>query len=184
MITKILTDFIVQPANVFQFLHTMGMDLLSGAGYILFSGAFIQASVRLVTEGDMLKCAVDEGAAAEELQKRIEPLVTMVACAMFVAGIFLAYVVELMPWLYFTMAILGWFVCVIEAIFEGVVMPLLVADPMGQHAFLGKAEVAIVLLLSLFFNTGTYHYWPYLFYIAIVCSASTSRSNLWECYGE
>lgn len=148
--TKITFDFILQPSNPFAFLHQIGMDLLRGAGILLFGSAFIKSLFADGENSEAATCIVNLGKGAESLNERVKPFIITLYLYMIVTGLFLVYVVPLMPFMYYLFAILGWIMCVVEAIFAGTVMPILLADPGGQHPFWGRAEIALMLLLNIY----------------------------------
>ena len=150
MVSKITLDFIIQPSNPFAFMHQIGMDLLQGAGILIFGNAINESIRNTMLSGEIGTCYANLVEGADSLDERVKPLVITLYLYMIVTGLFLVYVVPLMPFMYYLFAILGWIMCVVEAIFAGTVMPILLADPGGQHPFWGRAEIALMLLLNIY----------------------------------
>lgn len=160
---KLMTDFLSPTVNPFQFMFSIGQDMLSIAGIMLFGKILAQQGEELIVGSKWANQFLGVGAAAKSNQDNFKDVRMMLGLYMLGVGIFLVYVVPLMPFLYYLFAILGWFMCVIEAIFAGTVMPILLADPGGQHPFWGKAETAVMLLLNLFLQ-------PVLIVLGLICS--------------
>ncbi|OGT69225.1 MAG: hypothetical protein A3J38_04320, partial [Gammaproteobacteria bacterium RIFCSPHIGHO2_12_FULL_45_9] len=92
-------------------------------------------------------CAGGEGigSAVEWLKGFFLP----VSLAFLGAGLMLAVYVPLYPYMLFTLAVLGWFVSVIEAMVAAPLVCFGLTHP-ENHDFLGTAEQAVMLLLGVF----------------------------------
>jgi len=77
------------------------------------------------------------------------PVVAFFITLLFAFGITLAYYVPLIPYIVFTFAAVAWFITVIEAMAAAPIVALGIAHPEG-HDTLGKADAAVLLLVSVF----------------------------------
>lgn len=77
------------------------------------------------------------------------PVILAVMFGMFMVGIMLAYYLPALPFILFTFGALAWLVGVIEAMIAAPIVGLGIIHPDG-HDHYGKAEPAIMLLLSAF----------------------------------
>jgi len=67
-----------------------------------------------------------------------------------VTGGTLSIYVPLIPYVIFTMGVIGWFTSTIEAMVAGPLVALGIISPSGHHELLGKAEPALGLLFQIF----------------------------------
>ena len=162
-IGKLIVDFSSPGVNPFAFFHYIGNDLLFIGAALLFSNSLLDSLLAGSENSKWATTFYNFGAAADKLSDRFHAPTLAVGLYMIATGLFLIYVVPLMPFLYFLFAVIGWFMCVIEAIFAGTIMPILLADPGGQHPFWGRAETAIMLLLNVFLQ-------PALIVLGLICS--------------
>ncbi len=94
------------------------------------------------------------------------PLLFGLGVPAFMLGVYLPFI----PFMIFFLASIGWVIAVIEAMVAGPLVALGVTHPEG-HDFLGKAEQALMLLLSVFLR-------PVLMIIGFVAAMIVSRAVL------
>lgn len=82
------------------------------------------------------------------------PMGTALATIMFTMGMMLGIYLPFMPFLLFLFASLGWLTSVVEAMIAAPLVALGMTHPEG-HDLLGKAEQAVMLLLSVFIRPVT-----------------------------
>jgi conjugal transfer/type IV secretion protein DotA/TraY len=94
------------------------------------------------------------------------PLITTFINLSIAAGVLLAIYIPLYPVIVFLFCVLSWFISVVEAMVAGPLICIGITHPKG-HDFLGKAEQAMMLLLSVFLR-------PVLIIIALFVAAALS----------
>jgi defect-in-organelle-trafficking protein DotA len=102
------------------------------------------------------------GVAFEAMLGWVKSIVMLVTTALLVPGAILAYYVPFYPFAVFTFAAIGWFVLVIEGMAAAPLVCVGMTHPEG-HDFMGKAEQALMLFLSIFLR-------PTLMIIGLVAS--------------
>ena len=129
------------------FLHTIGMALFGVVGSIWVGGAIAAASMYVV--GFICSGQQPVGQALAGAIDWIRPLIMVIVSMLMGAGVILAFYAPLYPYLLFTFATVGWLITVIEAMVAAPLVCLGLTQPEG-HDFLGRAEQALMLLLSVF----------------------------------
>lgn len=99
------------------------------------------------------------------------PFFTMLMTFFLVGGAFLAIYLPLIPFIIFTMAAIGWFFAVIEAMAAAPLLGLAVMHPEG-HEILGKSETGLMILLNVFLR-------PSLMIIGFICASIMSFVSVW-----
>jgi len=70
--------------------------------------------------------------------------------ALVTFGAMLGFYVPFIPFVVFTVTVLGWFIAVIEAMAAAPIIALGILSPGGQSEMFGKAEPSLLILLNLF----------------------------------
>jgi len=78
------------------------------------------------------------------------PIVAPILIPLFLVGAILAFYVPLIPFMVFTFAAIGWLVSVIETMIAAPLVALGVVIPEGTSQVFGKAEPAVMLIVSVF----------------------------------
>ncbi len=78
------------------------------------------------------------------------PLVYFILFYLISMGALLGVYVPLIPYMLFTFGAISWFIAAIEAMVAAPIVALGIIQPEGQHEILGKAEPAVMLLMSVF----------------------------------
>lgn len=78
------------------------------------------------------------------------PLMYGVLSALFTFGALLALYIPLIPYVVFTVTVLGWFIATIEAMVAAPIIALGILGPGGQHELLGRAEPSLMIIFNLF----------------------------------
>lgn len=134
-------------ANPVNWLMQLGQTCIQEAG-VIWQDTLVAMGM-LVLGTAAMSCISPAGYAAETVASWIRPLVLAVAGLLVGAGMVLGYYVPLYPFMIFTFGVIGWFVAVIEAMAAAPLVAFGLTHPEG-HDFLGKAEQAIMLALSVF----------------------------------
>lgn len=130
-----------------MFLHNVGMKCISLAGDIWF---YVAGIVFLLYLPMMFMHAyADPSTPANNVLNWIKPPLMMMATLLLGVGILLGYYVPLYPFMLFIFGVVGWIICVIEAMVAAPIVCLGLTHPEG-HDFLGEAKQALILLLSVF----------------------------------
>lgn len=127
-------------------LQNFGMDVIKGAQTAWLNTAAALAFAGLVFGIGSLGLILG-GLIA--LLMVVLPVILAVLFGMFMVGIMLAYYLPALPFILFTFGALAWLVGVIEAMIAAPIVGLGIIHPDG-HDHYGKAEPAIMLLLSAF----------------------------------
>jgi hypothetical protein len=77
------------------------------------------------------------------------PAFMALEAALFGIGATLAIYVPLIPYMIFTIGVIGWLIAAIEAIVAGPLIALGILAPGGQHPVLGRADPAVMMLFNL-----------------------------------
>ena len=96
----------------------------------------------------------------------VKTLVSAICLALLVPGVILAYYVPIYPFAVFTFAAIGWIAIVIEGMAAAPLVCMGLTHPAGEE-FLGKAEQALMLFLSIFMR-------PVLMVIGLIASMIVS----------
>jgi len=80
----------------------------------------------------------------------LAPMIFGLLSVLIGVGGMLGVYVPLIPYIIFTLGVIGWFMSTIETMVAGPLVALGILAPGGQHEILGKAEPALMLLFSLF----------------------------------
>lgn len=96
-------------------------------------------------------CAAESpgSAIARATTSWVKTITMTISTALFIPGAILSYYVPFYPFAVFTFAAIGWFLLVIEGMAAAPLVCLGMTHPEG-HDFLGKAEQALMLVLSIF----------------------------------
>lgn len=79
------------------------------------------------------------------------PMILVLIGSLWGTGLIMAYYAPLIPYIIFTMASIGWFVSVIEAMVAAPIVALGLAHPDGgQDEALGRAESSVMILANIF----------------------------------
>lgn len=133
--------------NPIGFMYKLGKKCLEVTKAIwIYGGLMIGANV---LAGSICSASNPYGYAVQAIADWVKPILMMVAGAFWVSGFFLSYYVPLYPYIIFLFASIGWFVSVIEAMVAAPLVALGLTHP-EDHDFLGKAQQAVMLLLSVF----------------------------------
>jgi hypothetical protein len=86
-----------------------------------------------------------------EIYQKMMYVPTAVAAGvpLFTAGVVMAFFIPLLPFLIFTLTVIGWFIMVIEALIAAPLVAIGLTHPAG-HEFLGRSQQALMLLVSVF----------------------------------
>tara|TARA_B100001093_G_scaffold513368_1_gene585152 strand:+ start:12598 stop:15021 length:2424 start_codon:yes stop_codon:yes gene_type:complete len=136
-----------QFANPIAWLTALGHACIDSALLVWIGPAIISTAV--VTLASIMSCTNPLGFGMQEFWSWVKPIAGAIALALLMAGFVLGFYVPLYPYMVFTFACLSWFISVIEGM---AAMPLVafgLTHPEG-HDFLGKAEQALMLALSVF----------------------------------
>ncbi len=134
-------------ANPINWLAQLGQACVAEAGVIWMDTLVAMGLLVLGTAS--MSCVSPAGYSAETVASWFRPLVLAVAGLLVSAGMVLGYYVPLYPFMIFTFGVIGWFVAVIEAMAAAPLVAFGLTHPEG-HDFLGKAEQAVMLALSVF----------------------------------
>lgn len=143
----ILSLFSALNINPIIFVHNLGVDLLGLAGQIWLGTSIAVFGVYAVAY--ICESENPFGPAIQGAFDFLKPILLGIVAMLFGSGVMLAYYVPLYPYIIFTFATIGWFITVIEAMVAAPLVCLGLTHPEG-HDFLGKAEQALMLLLSVF----------------------------------
>jgi hypothetical protein len=88
------------------------------------------------------------GAVLQGLSMLTTALFFLVAYMITIGGVMGVYV-PLIPFILFSMGVIGWMIVVIEAVVAGPIIALGMLSPGGQHEIFSKAEASIMLTLNL-----------------------------------
>lgn len=152
LIQAFMSNLTTDKSNPLASLQAYGEAILITA-QVLFS-VFLVAAFWLVTFGSTTAWVLGTGlntglgSGFTIAFYILLPVMMGFLSALFVFGGTLAVYVPLIPFILFTMAAVGWFIGVIEAMVASPLIALGIMSPGGQHEVLGKAEPALMLLLS------------------------------------
>ena len=90
--------------------------------------------------------------AANAAVKAVGPYVTMAAMALFVIGAIWAYYLPSIPFILWTMALIGWLIFLIEALVGSVVWAAGIALPEGEGIFGPRGDQGVMLFLNVMFR--------------------------------
>jgi len=115
----------------------------------VFSNAAGRA-VNFVTGGnDAIKAWLDMAAkTVNELWSLIGPS----AWAMLYTGYFMAIFLPMVPYMIFTLAVIGWLIAVVESVVAAPLWMVMHMTPEGNDSFIGSQQQGYLLLLSVFFR--------------------------------
>lgn len=130
------------------YLVDLAEDLLHSKFFVFFLvGLFLRAIGSAIKEGEALPGLVYQVTMAAAFLRL--PLVLAFVSPVIVLGLLTAVYVPLLPYFIFTFASVGWLILVVESVAAAPLIALGVAHPQG-HDYLGRAEIALMLLLSVF----------------------------------
>src|SRR3990167_7018605 len=135
-------------------LQAFGEGLLIAVQVIFF--VYLALAVIIAIVGGFISTTVlgtgvpGEATFLEVLFMLLNPIVFFLLGILFGIGSTLAIYVPLIPYVVFTVGVLGWFIQSIEAMVAGPLIALGILAPSGQHELLGKAEPALMMLFNLF----------------------------------
>lgn len=134
-------------ANPLVYLHQLGMQCFNVVGDATIGLGFTMVALFTV----MFTCASTQGLGygTRAVVSFVQPFLMAVILALLNAGIMLAFYMPLYPYILFTIAVVGWFILVLEAMVAAPLVAFGLTHPEG-HDFLGKSEQALMLLLSVF----------------------------------
>ena len=90
--------------------------------------------------------------AANAAVKTVGPYVTMAAIALFVIGAIWAYYLPSVPFILWTMALIGWLIFLIEALVGSVVWAAGIALPEGEGIFGPRGDQGVMLFINVMFR--------------------------------
>lgn len=79
----------------------------------------------------------------------LAPAILALEAALFSIGATLAIYVPFIPYMIFTIGVIGWLIAVIEAIVAGPLIAIGIMAPGGQHQVWGRAEAAVMMIFNL-----------------------------------
>lgn len=138
-----------QQTNPLASMQSFGENILIAAQTLY--AVFLTVSVALSMAGISvfaLGTGVSAWAPIQALLLSTIPLILAFCGLMIGFGGMLAVYTPLIPFIVFTMAALGWFIGVIEAMVAAPLVAIGILSPGGQHEILGRAEPALMLLLN------------------------------------
>lgn len=133
--------------NPIEFMYKLGKKCLKATIVIWIAGAVMISGN--VLAGSVCSASNPYGFAVQAVADWVRPIFMMIAAAFWAAGFFLSYYVPLYPYMTFLFASVGWFISVIEAMVAAPLVALGLTHP-EDHDLLGKAQQAVMLLLSVF----------------------------------
>src|SRR3990167_2200057 len=80
----------------------------------------------------------------------VTPFIFVMIGSLYSLGALLGIYVHLIPFVIFTVGVIGWFIAVIEVMVAAPIVALGILSPGGQHDILGRAEPALMLVFNLF----------------------------------
>jgi len=129
-------------------LQTFGQKMMQGVIWSWIGVVGVVLTLVLLMANGM--CVSSLGAGVMTFATAIlMPIVFILGGILLSAGAVLAIYVPLIPYIIFTVAAISWLIYVIEAMVAGPLVAMGVTHPEG-HDLLGKAEQAVMLLLSVF----------------------------------
>jgi len=133
--------------NPIVFMHQVGAECIQITIIIWLTGGAVGFAAMLL----MGACSSINPIpfALQTLLEWIKPIFMAIAMLLWAGGFFLTVYVPLYPYLIFLFASVGWFISVAEALVAAPLVALGLAHP-ENHDLLGKAEQAVMLLLSVF----------------------------------
>lgn len=99
------------------------------------------------------------------------PIVMAVAIPIMVAGATMSFYVRLIPFIMYTLVVIGWFISVFETIVAAPLVAMGVTHPEG-HDFLGQAEQAQILMAAVFIR-------PIAIVIGFIAATALSFVMMW-----
>ena len=140
---------------------------VAGAGWSLISGVQIAFWVTVAVIGvaaglsainfQVVGTGMTSNPASEVLKAvwgMISPFYMLGLSALFSMGVILGIYLPLVPYVIFTMGVVGWLIATIEAMVAGPIIALGILSPSGQHELLGKAEPAVMIIFNLVLRPG------------------------------
>jgi len=150
------------------FLHNIGMKCLSITGDILFGLGLAIFGAAAATMGCQSTLNLDTPLQA--VSDWIKPPLMVLAAGLLGVGVLLGYYVPLYPFMLFTFGVIGWIICVIEAMVAAPLIAFGLTHPEG-HDFLGEAKQGLMLLLGVFLR-------PVLMVIGLIAGMILSYVSL------
>ncbi len=151
-----------------MFLHNVGMACLSISGEIWFGlGIVIFGLLALTT---VCQSSLNLSTPINGLTDWVKSPLMLLASLLFGIGIMLGFYLPLYPYMIFTFGVIGWLIAVIEAMVAAPLVCLGLTHPEG-HDFLGQAQQALMLLLSVFIR-------PVLMVIGLIAGMILSYVSL------
>jgi defect-in-organelle-trafficking protein DotA len=134
-------------AEPISWMHKLGLKLIS-FGFNIWIGiavVLLPAGIVLNTCG-----AVNPGGQTfKTFLDWLQPLLLAGAAGFIAIGFSIGFYIPLYPYMLFTFGVIGWIIAVIEAMVAAPLVALGITHPEG-HDFLGRAQQAMMLLISLF----------------------------------
>lgn len=144
----ILPDFNhIDYARPIQFLMKLGHDCLKTASYMWVEGITLISILGAVA--GVCNSTNPLGVMFTNMVSWVKPVILGIAGALVVPGIILGYYLPLYPFIVFTFGAIGWLILVIESMVAAPLVAFGLTHPEG-HDFLGRAEQALILILSVF----------------------------------
>jgi defect in organelle trafficking protein DotA len=128
------------------FLHLVGNIMINGAGNIFVSGILFSILTGTI---DSIDCFEPLKGVSSAMTEWLKPVLFFAAFAFLAQGFIYCYYLPLYPYFIYSFAVLGWLAMVIEAMLAAPLVALGVTHPEG-HDFLGRAEQALMLAVSVF----------------------------------
>lgn len=137
--------------NPIASLMKLGGSLLNAVTSLWIAAIGISAGIGLAAG----ICSSEQPAAVvfQAALSWVKSIVMLLSTVLLVPGAILAYYVPLYPFILYTFAAIGWIVLVIEGMAAAPLVCLGLTHP-DNHDFLGKAEQALMLFLSIFLRPG------------------------------
>ena len=149
VITSYLVDFSKNMGNPWDYLQTLGKDMLAFSLSILILPPIVVGLLDVISGAGAIDYFADARAADDGIYDALRPLFLLIAIVALVSGIMMVFVFPLVPYMMYLLAMVNWFMLVIEAMVAAPLVAVLIAHPEGHH-FWGKSDVAWTLLLNLF----------------------------------
>lgn len=84
----------------------------------------------------------------------VSPFWALALSSLFSTGVLLGVYIPFIPYIIYTMGVIGWMMATIEAMVAGPIIALGILSPSGQHEILGKAEPAVMIIFNLILRPG------------------------------
>lgn len=144
MVTGIVAGLIGGTANIFRYVLSF-IPIVGSAFLALSSPLFIISTFTHALSMSMSMIFT----LAMAITFFYVPMALVIAPPIFALGALLGIYVPLVPFMMFTLAAIGWFMTVVEAMVAAPLVAFGIAHPEG-HEFLGRSEQTLILLTGVF----------------------------------